>query len=107
MATNEARRAAEANAAEDPRRAAEAKATKETRRVAKAKTVEEGRSVAKAEINEEVRSAAAIHPGKGPKVMTALQAGTTDNLRLIEGIVAKPRTRAASQKRTPRKIRAR
>jgi hypothetical protein len=107
MATKEARRAAEAKAAEEARHSAEVKGAKEKRRVAKAKTVEEGRRVAKAEADEEVRSAAAFHPSKGPKGTAALQAGITGDLRLIKGIEPKPRTRAASQKRTAPKIRAR
>jgi hypothetical protein len=107
MAAKEERRAAEAKAAEEARHSPEVKAAKEKRRAAKAKTVEEGRRVAKAEADEEVLSAAAIHPGKGPKGTAALRAGITGDLRLIKGIEPKPRTRAASQKRTAPKIRAR
>ena len=90
-------RAAEAKAAEDARRAAEAKAAKEARRVAKTKAAEDAPRVAKSKAAEGARSAAATHPGKRPEEMAAPPA----DLRLIKGIVAKPRTRAASQKRTP------
>jgi DNA-directed RNA polymerase subunit RPC12/RpoP len=41
---------------------------------------------------------------KRPEGMAAPPAGMADNLRVIKGIVPKPRTRAALQKRTPPKM---
>jgi hypothetical protein len=100
-AVEDARRAAEAKVAEDARRAAEAKAAKVVRGGAKAKAVEAGRRVAKSKAPEGAPSCAATHPGKRPEEMAVPPA----DLRLIKGIVAKP-TRAASQKRTAPRMRA-
>jgi hypothetical protein len=88
-------------AAEEARRAAEAKAAKVVRGGAKAKAVEAGRRVAKSKAPEGAPSCAATHPGKRPEEMAVPPA----DLRLIKGIVAKP-TRAASQKRTAPRMRA-
>jgi len=112
-AAEDARRAAEAKAAEVARRAAEAKAAKvvrdgakakaaeDARRVAEAKAVEAGRRVAKSKAAQGAPSCAATHPGKRTEEMAVPPA----DLRLIKGIVAKP-TRAASQKRTAPRMKA-
>jgi hypothetical protein len=92
-AAEDARRAAEARAAEDARRAAEAKAFVEARRAAKAKAAKEARGGAKSKAADGAQSAAATHPGKRPAD--------------LKGIVAKPKTRPAAQKRTPPTMRER
>jgi hypothetical protein len=96
----EARHAAEAKAAEDARLVAEAKAAEEARRVAEAKA-EEARRAAEAKAAKGAPSCAATRPGKRPEEMPVPPA----DLKLIKGIVAKP-TRAASQKRTAPRMRA-
>jgi hypothetical protein len=78
--------AAEAKAAEDARRAAKAKAADDARRAAKAKAAKEARGGAKSKAADGAQSAAATHPGKRPAD--------------LKGIVAKPKTRPAAQKRT-------
>jgi membrane protein involved in colicin uptake len=100
-AAEEARRSAEAKAAEGARRATEAKAAAEdARRTAEAKAVEDASRVAKSKAADGAQSAAATHPGKRPEKMAAPPAD-------LKGIIAKPRTRPASQKRTPPTMRAR
>jgi fused signal recognition particle receptor len=95
------RRVAKPKIAEEARRAAEAKAAKVVRGSAKTKAVEAGRRVAKPKTPKEASSGAATHPGRRPEEMAVPPA----DLRLIKGIVAKP-TRAASQKRTAPRMRA-
>jgi predicted flap endonuclease-1-like 5' DNA nuclease len=63
-ATEEARRVADAKAAEDARRVADAKAAEEARRVADAKPAEEARRAADAEAAEEARPAADAKPAQ-------------------------------------------
>jgi hypothetical protein len=112
-----ARRATEVKTAEDVRRAAKmkagdgargvakAKATKGPGRVAKGKAAEEGRRAVEVREADEARSAAVSRQGKKPAEMAAPPAGEADNLRLV--IVPKPKAHAASQKRTPSRMRAR
>jgi D-arabinose 1-dehydrogenase-like Zn-dependent alcohol dehydrogenase len=92
-------KAAEAKAAKDAHRIVEAKAAEQARRAAEAKAAEVAGGGAKSKAAEMARNAAATRPGKRPEEMAAPPAD--------QRIVAKPRTRAAPQKRTPPRIRAR
>ncbi|MDR1687660.1 MAG: 50S ribosome-binding GTPase [Clostridiales bacterium] len=93
----EARRAAEANAAEEARRVAEAKAAEEARRAAEAKAAEEARKATEANAAEEARRAAEARAAEEARKATEANAAE-EARKAAEAKAAEEARRAAEAK---------